>query len=176
MCKCGTCRDEEDCIFHNEFKDIGFLVVRGVKPQQNGVYQLVNDSNGNPQFFRHMDTGEKLIIYRKDGGWALSRGLSPETATETLFTSSRWTFIVSDPVWKKGNHDVHTMRVISVSSNTFNKEQMMKGDTEKDEGIICQGDNNQRLFIEKTGADPFYCDKKVHCPKTGLDEVMLCPC
>ena len=68
------------------------------------------------------------------------------------------------------------MRVISVSSNTFNKEQMMKGDTEKDEGIICQGDNNQRLFIEKTGADPFYCDKKVHCPKTGLDEVMLCPC
>ena len=152
-------------------------MVRGVEPQQNGVYQLVNDSNGNPQFFRHMDWGlnwtgldENLIIHRKDEGWALSLGLSPETVTKTkvFFTSPSWAFGISAPVWKKGNITVAIMRVISVS-NAFSKTGMMEGDWGKDEGIICQGDNNQRLFIEKTGGDLFYCDKKRHCPKTGMD-------
>ena len=169
VCECGTCRDEEDCEFHSEFKDTGFLVVRGVEPQQNGVYQLVKDFNDNPQFFRHMDTEEKLIIYRKDGGWALSRGDSPETVTKVLYTSPSWTFGVSDPVWKKGENVIDIMRVTSVST-VFNETQMLEGDWEEDEGIICQGDNNQRLFIEKTGADPFYCDRRNQCLKTGMDE------
>ena len=150
-----------------EFKDAGFLVVRGVEPQQNGVYQLVNASNGNPQFFRHMDNETELIIHRKDGGWALSRGLAPENASEVLFTSTMDS--TSWNVWKIGDNVVHTMWVTPVS-NAFNEQEMMEGDWEKDEGIICQGINNQRLFIGKAGSDPFYGDKKKHCPRTGMDE------
>ena len=89
--------------------------------------------------------------------------------TEILFTSPSWTFGVSDPVWKKGENVIDIMRVTSVST-VFNETQMMEGDWEEDEGIVCQGDNNQRLFIEKTGADPFYCDRRNQCLKTGMDE------
>ena len=171
LCNCGNCRDEEECEIHREFKDIGFLMVRGVEPQQNGVYQLVNDSNNNPQFFRHTNMESGLIIHRKDGGWALSIGTSPENVTEVLFTSATWTFGISGPVWEEGDNGPPNdmMRVASVST-AFSMEQMMNGDWEKDEGIVCDGFNNQRLFIEKTEADPFYCDKRNNCPKSELDE------
>ena len=169
VCDCGTCRDEEDCEFHKEFNNTGFLVVRGIEPQQNGVYQLVKDSNDNPQFFRHTNIEADFIIHRQDGGWALSRGLLPGNVTEVLYISSNWTFGISDPVWKSRTKFVDIMRVISVS-NAFSNKEMLEGDTEKAEGIICKGENNQRLFIEKTGFDPFYCDRRNHCPKTGMDE------
>ena len=169
VCECGTCKDEEDCELHSKFNDTGFLVVRGVEPQQNGVYQLVNDSNGNPQFFRHTNKAEKLIIHQKDGGWALSLGLSPETVTGVLFTSPSWSFGFSDALWKKGEHFVDVMRVSSVS-NAFNKTQMLEGDWEEEEGIMCGGHNNERIFIEKNRRDPFFCDRRNNCPKTGIDE------
>ena len=70
--------------------------------------------------------------------------------------------------WKIGDNVVDTIWVTPVS-NAFNEQEMMEGDWEKDEGIICQGINNQRLFIGKYG-DPFFCDSWLHCPMTGMDE------
>ena len=51
------------------------------------------------------------------------------------------------------------MRVRPVS-NAFNKIDLTDDEVEKEEGIMCKDENNQRLFIEKNLDDPFYCDKK----------------
>ena len=61
------------------------------------------------------------------------------------------------------------MRVRPVST-AFDKVDLTEDEVEKEEGIMCKNENNQRLFIKKDGTDPFYCDKKKHCPKKGLDE------
>ena len=167
VCECGSCVDEDNCAFHEHLENVGFLVVRGLESEQDGVYELITDSNGNPGFFTHM-TSLDWIIYKRGDFWALGNGSSPQNVTEKLSTEG-------EDVPKTGWHvsktgwPVDIMRVNKVSKS-FSKERMVKGDWEEDEGIICQGDNNQRLFIEKTGSDPFYCNKKKHCPETGMDE------
>ena len=62
------------------------------------------------------------------------------------------------------------MRVTKLSS-AFSEEIInTEEDLEKDGHIMCTTENNQRIFIEVNGDDPFYCDKRQHCPKSGLDE------
>ena len=65
VCDCESCSDEEECE-DTEFKGTGFLVVRGLNLEQNGVYELVDEPDKAP-FFRHTKAKEKLIIARKSG-------------------------------------------------------------------------------------------------------------
>ena len=67
------------------------------------------------------------------------------------------------------------MRVSSVSGKDFTKDEMLQGDFDKEEGIVCDGTstynflslstNNYtvRLFITKTGDDPIFCDGTNNC-------------
>ena len=107
-------------------------------------------------------TSPDLVIFKKGEAWALGRGSSPHNATEIILKRG-------EDIPKIG-WPVDIMRVTKVSK-IFSKPMMMDGDWEEDEGIVCEGDNNQRLFIEKTGDDPFYCDKRKHCSKSGMDEM-----
>ena len=162
VCECGSCVDEDNCAFHEHIKNTGFLVVRGLatESEQNGVYQLKKDSNGNYGFFEHL-TSPDLIIFKKGDSWALGNGSSPHNATETLSTKGEDLPKIGWPV------DI--MRLNKVMSTIFSKDMTNQTDWETDKFIMCKGDNNQSLFIEKTGSDPFYCDKREHCP-SGMDK------
>ena len=170
VCDCDSCVDEEACEFHREIQNTGFLVVRGSESGEDGIYELRRDLNDNPGFFKHLKNN--LIIYKKGESWEIGRGSSPNDAATV------WSAKGSD-VPKSGWHRqtdqtrslVDIMRVSKVPS-TFSREMMENKDEDIDEagGIVCTAENKQRLFIEVNGDDPYFCDKRQHCPKSGLDE------
>ena len=166
ICDSKICSDEEDCEFHNALRDSGFLVVQGgSKLEQDGVYELVRDSKGNPGFFRHSQ--RPWLFYRKHDGWALGSGTSPRNMTGTSITSST-SLSVPEADWS-----VKSMRVASVPINAFTREEMINGDSENDEGIICDNLKNQRAFYSRTRDDSVLCDKNVDC-QSGIDEPCSC--
>ena len=57
---------------------------------------------------------------------------------------------------------------VSTVPDTVSKEDLLSQDRIQEEGIICEGDWGERVFISVLG-DPRHCDAKTHC-KSGIDE------
>ena len=170
VCDCDSCVDEDDCNFHQIIKeeDISFLALRGSQSEQDGVYELKKDTKGNPGFFKHLTLSD-LIFYKKGDFWVIGRGTSPNNATNEWSAKGA---DIPNTGWmiSKSEFSVDIMRVTKLSS-AFSEEIInTKEDLEKDGHIICTTENNQRIFIEVNGDDTYYCDKRQHCPKSGLDE------
>ena len=151
----GTCDSHCEC-------STGFLVVRGPSPKYNGVYE-VNDRSVN--FFNH----SQWIIYKKNESWVLGVGPTPANAGQILFNSTGEKEDIPETGWRdKLGRLVDTMRVNQVTK-AFTREEMLHGEKRTDEGLVCQGTNNQRLFITMTGGDPFDCNGRYDC-KSREDE------
>ena len=162
-CECLT-KCVEGCDFHHMLRDTGFLVFRGPNSQQNGVYELKTDSSRNPEFFRHLE--KDFLVYRKDGGWALGSGSSPQNVSKVHFTTEA-SQSVPRTNWLEDGRPVDILRVDLVSK-AFSKEQMQVGEEVKDEGFLCDGVDNHRLFITKQGDDPVFCDGRFDCKPSNL--------
>ena len=88
VCECLNCKDEEDCEFHEALKDVGFLVVQdGIQPEQDGVYELVEDAKGHPGYFRHAESS--WLFFREKSAWSLGSGGSPSNINSTSAKSNR---------------------------------------------------------------------------------------
>ena len=109
------------------------------------------------------------IIFKRGDFWVIGRGASPQEA-EAVWTVESSDVPKTDWKLSKTGALADIMRVSKVPS-TFSREMMNEKmpDLDKDGNIVCTAGNNQRLFIEKNRNDPYFCDKRKHCPKSGLD-------
>ena len=170
----GQCDSQCEC-------STGFLVVRGPKTKFNGVYEIQKDSGRGKDFFKHLGGG--WLIYKENRNWVLGEGATPAEAAKVLYNPAKVLNEKEDvPAtgWlEKGGWPVDTMRVTQVTK-TFTLDQMLHAEDGVDgwedgedgwnsEGLLCKGADDQRLFISKSGEDPFLCDGRHHC-KSGEDE------
>ena len=147
----------EGCDVQHVLENIRGLVVRGPYSQQSGALEL-ND-NFNPHFFKHLE--EELLVFRKDGSWVLGSGSNPKNVTKVHLTAKQGQEIPQTG-WMEGGRTVDIMRV-NIVPKEFTRDQMEKGEENKDEGFFCDGINGNRLFITKQGDDPFFCDGRFDC-------------